>query len=223
MKFTKEFKEAISHMSSKEKDKLILRLLKKDLALANRLTFELVDTRNVDERRTDVENRIINRIIGFSKHQSSPGYLMMDLRDISGAITEHVKITKDKYGEVSLNLLMLNDTLTIHNKNIVLATRGKARKLCTYVIARAFKILILISKLHEDMLLDFNNDLEKLGGLLSENDYLIKTAIQNGFDINWLLHSDIPEDIEEIHKSIRRQGYLKGTVYLRAPNYTKST
>lgn len=219
MIFTKEFKEVISHLPSKEKDKLIIRLLKKNVNLANRLYFELLDTKTVDDRRLDLEERIKNRIEVFSKHYSTPGYLMMDMRDISGEITEHVKITKDKFGEVSLNLLMLKDTLVIHNKRIMESTHGKARKFCTYVIARTFKILILISKLHEDLLLDFSNDLEKLNALISENDYLMKTAIQNGFDVNWLLESNIPENIEEIHKDIRNQGYLTGKVYLRVPNY----
>lgn len=219
MTFDKKFKEAISYLSSSEKDKLILRLLKKDLNLANRLYFDLVDTRTIDDRRLDLENRIKNRIERFSKHYSSPGYLMMDMREISGEITEHVKIAKDKFGEVSLNLLMLNEVLTIHNNRILEATQGKARKCCTYVIARAFKILILISKLHDDLLLDFNDDLVRLGQLLSENDYLMKTAIQNGFDVNWLLGVDIPENIEEIHKDIRSKGYLTGRTYLRMPSY----
>lgn len=196
-----------------------MRLLKKDLVLANRLSFELVDTRTIEDRRLDIETKIKNRIEIFSKYHTSPGYLMMDMRDISGIISEHLKITKDKYGEVSLNLLMLNEVLIIHNERILKTTRVKARKLCTYIIARSFKILILISKLHDDMLLDFGNDLEKLGLLISKNDYLIKTAIQNGFDVNWLLDINIPHDIEKIHKHIRAQGYLTGRVYLNAPNY----
>ncbi len=102
MIFDKKFKEAISHLPPTEKDKLILRLLKKDLNLANLLYFDLVDARTTDDRRLDVENRIKNRIERFSQHYSSPGYLMMDMREISGEITEHVKIAKDKFGEVSL-------------------------------------------------------------------------------------------------------------------------
>ena len=45
--FDKEFKTAIHNLSDVEKDKLILRLLRKDLDLANRLYFELVDTETV--------------------------------------------------------------------------------------------------------------------------------------------------------------------------------
>lgn len=51
MKFDKKFKEAISHLESQEKDKLIFRLLKHDLNLANRLYFELLSTKTVDEKR----------------------------------------------------------------------------------------------------------------------------------------------------------------------------
>ena len=57
--FHKEFKEALSRLPSKEKDKLILRLLKKDLVLANRLLFELLSTNTVEEERqkmTDEEH-----------------------------------------------------------------------------------------------------------------------------------------------------------------------
>ena len=55
MTFPKEFKEALSHLPSKEKDKLILRLLKKDITLANRLMFELVNTNTVDEQRNKIK------------------------------------------------------------------------------------------------------------------------------------------------------------------------
>ena len=51
----KELKEAITHLSSTEKDKLIFRLLKKDLALANRLLFELVSSETVEEKRKKIQ------------------------------------------------------------------------------------------------------------------------------------------------------------------------
>jgi hypothetical protein len=221
MKFDKEFKEAISHLPSKEKDKLILRLLKKDLNLANRLYFELLDDRSVNDRRSEMEEKIIVSVKESFNHFYSPGYLMMDLRDISGEITNHVRTTKDKYGEVSLNLLMLNEALIRHDQNILSSTHGKARKLCLYIIARAFKILVLISKLNDDLLIDFRDNLELLGQLISKNDFLMKTAIQNGFNVNWLVKVDIPDRIEDIHKDIRSQGYLTRKAYLNTPSYSE--
>ncbi|SEC41019.1 hypothetical protein SAMN04489761_2916 [Tenacibaculum sp. MAR_2009_124] len=219
MTFEKEFKEAISHLPSKEKDKLILRLLKKDRILAERLYFELVDHKTVDERRFDKQKHIKERIAFFSEYRLSPGDLMMYMREISGEITEHVKITKDKHGEVSLNLLLLLETLQKNNSQITQHTLAKARKLCIYIIGRAFKILVLRQKLHEDLWLEFDYDLEQLGELITENPSLMKIAIQNGFDVNWLLNNDIPENIEEIHKDIRSQGFLTFRIHLSTPKF----
>lgn len=207
--YPKEFKEAISQLPSKEKDKLIFRLLKKDLALANRLLFELVSTNTVDEERQKIEKRIKLRIEQITNTFYSVGYLNMDVRYLSGEITDHVKRTKDKFGEVSLNLLLLTEVLHKNHFNILSATPGKAHKFCVAVIARVFKILILINKMHPDYRLDFSPNLKKVGKLISNNKYLMDAAIKNGLDINWLLQDDIPEDIEAIHKEIRQLGFLK--------------
>jgi len=108
MKLPDELKEAIKQLPSKEKDKLILRLLKKDLALANRFLFELVSNEGIDESRKRVESVLQKRIDRATLHYNSPGYLHMDVREMSGIINEHVLITKDRYGEAYLNLWMIN-------------------------------------------------------------------------------------------------------------------
>ncbi|WP_445734132.1 hypothetical protein [Mariniflexile sp.] len=207
--YPKEFKEAISQLSSKEKDKLIFRLLKKDLALANRLLFELVNTNTVDEERQNIEKRIKLRVQQITNTFYFVGYLNMDVRYLSGEITEHVNRTKDKFGEVSLNLLLLTEVLHKNHFNILKATPGSARNFCVAVIARVFKILILINKLHPDYRLDFGSNFERLGKLISNNKYLMDAAIKNGLDINWVLQGDIPQDIEATHKKIRQLGFLK--------------
>jgi hypothetical protein len=94
VKFNKDFKEAISRLPSKEKDKLILRLLKKDLMLANGLLFELVNPQTVDERRAIIEKRIINQTKRFYENYYSPGELMMDLRYIPRTGCELVVVRK---------------------------------------------------------------------------------------------------------------------------------
>jgi len=208
--FNKEFKTAISHLPSEKKDKLILRLLKKDLDLANRLHSELVDSHSKEEFREQMELKIKSDVKrALSYEHNPPGYLMMDLRDLSGSISYHVKLTKDKYGEASLNLLMLTELLPAAIPNIEKYTPGKTRKLCIYIIARTFKIMILIKKLHEDLFIEFRDQLEQLGEALTESKYLMKTAILNGLDVQWLLSGEIPDDISEIHKDIRAKGFLK--------------
>src|SRR5690554_1614310 len=118
MKFDNEFKKAISQLSSSEKDKLILRLLKRDLVLINQLYFQLLSDESADEKRVKLETRILKRIDLASERFWSLGYLMMDMRDISGEITDHVRTTKDKFGEPKLQLLMLIEILKRNNTRI---------------------------------------------------------------------------------------------------------
>jgi len=208
MIFPKEFKEAISNLPSAEKDKLIFRLLKNDLALANQLHFKLVSDHTVEELREKVKAQLNILIERATNKYYSPGYLNMDIRDMSGRINEHVNITKDKYGEISLNLYMITRILEENRKNILTVSWGKAEKLCTAVVSRAFKILLLIKKMHEDYFTEFEDDLKKLGELIANNNYLMKAAIYNGLNINWLLSGNIPDNIQQIHKELKGKGYL---------------
>ncbi|MEC5165723.1 hypothetical protein RCH18_001455 [Flavobacterium sp. PL11] len=207
--FTQEFKKAIQELPSAEKDKLIFRLLKKDQDLIKRLHFELVDTETVEDKRIAFEKVMLKKIDHFTEQFYSVGYLLQDTRYVSGDISAHVKITKDKFGEISLNIKMLNHLLLLNNERIQIQSYTKAYTMCIYVIARAFKILILIKAIDDDYFLDFKEDLEKLGILIGKNSLLMKTAINNGLNVNWLISAEIPEDIVAIHKEIRANGFLK--------------
>ena len=209
MKFDNEFKKAIANLPSIEKDKLILRLLKKDLVLANRLYFELLSDDSVQDRRIAMEMQVKKRVARMTQTYYSPGYLLVEMRYLSGEITEHVKITKDKYGEASLNLLMLNEILSQNNSKLNKETPSKSHTFNIYVVARAFKILLLIKSLHEDFLIEFEDGLKQLCDNFGDNNKLMMTALHNGFDPNWLFHAQIPDDIVAIHKELREQGFLK--------------
>jgi hypothetical protein len=206
---SKELKKAIQELPSAEKDKLIFRLLRRDLDLVNRLHFELVDVETVEDKRVAFEKEMIEKITEYSERFYSVGYLLQDTRFLSGDITNHVKITKDKFGEISLNLKMLIQVLKLNNDKIQKQTYSKAYTLCIYVIARAFKILLLIKAIDEDYFIDFKGDLNSLGFLIGDNPMLMRTAINNGLDVNWLLSGEIPNDIVAMHKEIRANGFLK--------------
>ena len=209
MTFDSEFKKALQLLPDKEKDKLILRLLKHDLQLANRLRFELVDTDSVQDKREIVKNRIIKRIQSITERYYSAGYLLMDIREVSGEINEHVSITKDKIGEIILNCVMLRYMLKLNNEKIALETKGKSYTLCIYIIARIFKILMLIQKQHEDLHLEFKENIEAIGEFIGNNHNLMETAIHNGLDANWLIQFNIPKNIADIHEDLRKNGFLR--------------
>lgn len=219
MKFNKEFKDAVLQLSQTEKDKLLLQLLKKDAVLSSKLQFELLDDKSVDERQLVMEKTIKDKIAYFSTKRYSPSYLLKRLRSVSTLITAHVKITKDKLGDSYLNLVMLTETLDTFNTKLEKTTPGQSRKLGIYFVSKAFKVLIGITKLHEDYHLEHKENLERLGKLFSSNKHMIRTSKQNGFDINWLISTEIPENIEEIYKDIKKQGYLMSKTYLSTNDY----
>ena len=57
--------------------------------------------------------------------------------------------------------------------------------------------------------IEFKEDLETLGNLFLSYEHLMKHAIYNGLDVNWLLEAEIPQNIVAIHKEIRANGFLK--------------
>lgn len=209
MDFDPEFKRALELLPGKEKDKLILRLLKKDLKLASKLRFELVDTDSVQDKREKLKSAIIEDVQRASDTYYSPGYLLMDARTISGKINEHVYITKDKVGEITLNCALLRKLLELNSQRIAAERYGKSYTLLIYIIARIFKILMLIQKQHEDLHLEFRDDIEAIGNLLGSNSLLMKAAIHNGLDVNWLIRFEIPDSIADIYKDLRERGLLK--------------
>jgi len=213
MTFEKEFKDAISRLSSAEKDKLIFRLLKKDLDLANQLLFELISDDSKEDRRKEAKKQIEKRVEwskkGIQYSYASPGILLMEMRESSGIINDHVKITKDKYGEIYLHIFVTKEYLQIYNDNFKDFPAGKLYTLNIYLVAKVFKIMILLKKQHDDLLMDFIDDLEKIGNLFKENPNLMKIAKHNELDINWLINNNIPDNIAEIEKNLRQRGYLK--------------
>lgn len=204
-----EFRKALQELPEKEKDKLILRLLRRDMDLAEKLYFELVDTDSVEDKRKLIENEISKTINAVSQRNYNLDSIAGEMRYISGSISHHVKITKDKFGEISLNLQMLNETIEQNAFSLAHSKPQKSNKFYNYVIVRAFKILLLIDALHEDFLLDFKGDLERLGANISKNTMLLKTANYNSLDVNWILDAEIPENIIQIHKEIKAAGFLK--------------
>jgi hypothetical protein len=208
MKFSYEFKEAISNLPDKEKDKLILRLLKKDLSLADRLNFELLQPLSIEDARENTWKEV-QKILNYGSIFHSPGIAMMYLRDASGVINEHVSITKDKYGEIHLQLNMLSYFFQHQKERYNRFSDGPTKKLNNYIIARLYKLLGQMNSCHEDQLYDFKEITEKIGNNMSEIPTLMKTSIFNSFNINWLFDHQIPENIVQIQKDLRANGYLK--------------
>ncbi|MGL6037594.1 MAG: hypothetical protein ACRC0E_01715 [Soonwooa sp.] len=209
MTFEQDFKDALANIPDKEKDKLILRLLKKDIILAKRLQYKLLSEESVEDKRNQLQDILDKKIESAIKHFKSPGYLSMDIRYMSGMITEHVKITKDKFGDIWLNLYMLTKLVPNLEEQLAYFSKRQGEKFYIPALARIFKILMAIVKLHEDDQYEFRENLQILGSSIVDNDHFMMTAMHHGLDVNWLTQNNIPEDIADLYKEIKNNGFLK--------------
>lgn len=208
MEYSKEFKAALSAFSGTEKDKLIFRLLRKDKLLSKKLYFELIDPETTDDKRNAMEEIVAEKVLLSSKYTGNAPYFLTIIRKISAEITEHIKITTDKFGEVSLNLLLVNKILE-NNSDLSRQRFDNVYKLYIYIINKVFKSLTLIKKLDEDYWMEIDEYLRDTQEKILENHYLQKLCVNNGLDFSWLECDRIPENIDQIMKEMKSQGYLR--------------
>lgn len=208
MEYSKEFKAALSAFSAIEKDRLIFRLLKKDRLLSKKLYFELIDPETTDDKREAMEEMIQEKVMLASKYIGNPKYFLTIIRKISGEITEHVKITTDKFGDASLNLLLI-DTVLRHNEDLSRQRFDNVYKLYLYLINKTVRSLLLIKKLDEDYWMEFDEQLESLKEKIQQNRQLTKLFTNNEIDFQWLKSENIPDHFDLIIKEIKSQGFLR--------------
>ncbi len=208
MEYSKEFKAALSNFSSVEKDRLIFRLLKKDKLLSKKLYFELIDPETTDNKRDAMEEIVREKVLLASKYISNQKYFLTIIRKISAEITEHVKITTDKFGEVSLNILLINEILK-HNEDLSRQRFDNVYKLYLYLINKTVRTLLLIRKLDADYWMEIDEYLDPLKEKILQNKYLSKLFINNGIDFKWLTSDQIPEHFDQVIKDIKSRGFLR--------------
>ena len=208
MEYSKEFKQALSEFSSIEKDRLIFRLMKKDKLLSKKLYFEIIDPETTDQKRDQMEENVTEKLASAARYIGNPKYYLSTIRTISAEITEHVKVTTDKFGEVYLNLFLVDQILE-NNDSFAQQRFDNVYKLYIYLINKIVRALLLIKKIDEDYWMEFNQILGKIDDKVHENRYLEKLFINNGIDFNWLQSENLPENLDLIIKNIKSQGFLR--------------
>ncbi|MEK6478284.1 hypothetical protein WJR50_12135 [Catalinimonas sp. 4WD22] len=167
-KISDELKEAILHMPDKEKDKLLIRLISKDPMLIKKLHHQLLEDEVDMEAKRDELMQGASSVFSredFHHWTHTPGLVMMVLRDFSGAISQHVKITKDKYGEIQLLVLLVN--LPFRKQSTILyENQHRADKFAEYVCKKAQTALKKLEKMDRDFYLEFDKDVNEMLGHL---------------------------------------------------------
>ena len=186
-KLSDELKLALKQLSNKEKDKLIFRLLPKDQVLVHQLEFKLLEyEETTEERRGEVRSYISNVCNIYPEKYYSPQHLLWSLKDMSGKINYHVRVTKDKIGEIELNLFMLSQGISKNLQRLQGEDKWYIEKLAKYIAIRIRKLHGLIGKVHEDYALEFEDDIEELKKLITELPHIRAIADLNDIDLNLL-------------------------------------
>src|SRR5690606_8633852 len=153
-----ELKEAILNLPPKEKDKLLVRLISKDKMLMKQLHFQLLENEYDLEDRINTLREKLSSLLTPEKSgvKNVPLYsnyrtLTTLLRQASGMINEHEKITKDKFSEVEFRLLILELAFSYYPalfQNSYVAASDKPRR---FVSARLKTTVRKYDKLHNDL------------------------------------------------------------------------
>jgi len=185
VKLSEELKKEIKALPAKEKDKLLLRLIPKDSKLVHQLEYKLVEEESTLEfRRDDMRELIDSRVNQYPNKYYSSVYLRLEMRDISGKISYHVAVTKDKLGEIEFNLQMLNGLLSKNKTRLQSESKYLAEKLNDYVVKRASKLVKLVNALHEDYRLEFSDEMSELAEHFKTIPSLLEEAKRLEFNIS---------------------------------------
>lgn len=172
-----ELKEAVLNLSQKEKDKLLVRLVGKDKMLMKQLHFQLLeDHLDLEDRIEKLKSGLSNLFaVGRTSIKNIPVYsnykeLHSLIRQASGMINEHEKITKDKYSEVDCRIYIINEAFQRFPSLFEKSGVHTAFKLQEYVKARIRMTINKFEKLHEDLQFDLQEPMEQMMAFAMEHD-----------------------------------------------------
>jgi len=163
-KISDELKTAIIEMPEKEKDKLLIRLVSKEPLLMSKLKHQLLeDEVDMEQQRDKIMQQMADTFSreGFATWNHTPGLVMMVMRDFSGDITNHVKITKDKYGEIMLLTRLVNMPFR-EQLDILVEKQSRAGKFAAYACRKAQIVLHKLKKFNRDYYLDFEKEVNEM-------------------------------------------------------------
>ena len=162
-----ELKEAVLNLSPKEKDKLLVRLIGKDKMLMKQLHFQLLEDETdledrIEKLRTNLSDMLQPSRSGIKNVAMYSNYKALTnlLRQASGMINEHEKVTKDKFSEAEFRLLILEQAFKLYpilfDRTHILV----GSKLQNYVTTRIKSTFGKYDKLHEDLQFDLRDSYE---------------------------------------------------------------
>ncbi|MEZ0452227.1 hypothetical protein ACR78Z_23450 [Sphingobacterium thalpophilum] len=162
-----ELKKAVLALPQKEKDKLLVRLISKDKMLIKQLHFQLLeDEYDLEERIVKLREQLQQlfdlgaRQIGNTPQHSHFVALSKLVKQASGLVNEHEKVTKDKTSEAEFRFYILSRVISDYERLFGSSYQSAAHKLHKYITGRIKHAIGKYNKLHEDFQFDYREDFQ---------------------------------------------------------------
>jgi len=162
-----ELKKAVLDLPQKEKDKLLVRLISKDKMLIKQLHFQLLENEyDLEDRIEKLRQQLAQLFdIGLSQiantaHHNNFIALSKLVKQASGLVNEHEKVTKDKNSEVEFRCYILKRAIADYDRLFDSSYQSAAHKLHKYITGRIKHAVGKFSKLHEDFQFDYREDFQ---------------------------------------------------------------
>jgi hypothetical protein len=163
-KLSDELKEAILSLPTKEKNKLLLRLIAKNELLTDQLQYKLLENTPSDLKFRQQE---VQEQIDFTSGRLTLKQILTYFRTFSGKINRFAKVTKDKQSELELWKYLCEAALIAFKQyRATLRDSQLKPKFKENALKKITKMYTLLEGLHEDYHLEYMDDLKQL-----EKDY----------------------------------------------------
>ncbi|WP_304235622.1 hypothetical protein [Jiulongibacter sediminis] len=159
----KELEKEILALPQKDKDRHLLRLISRNKLLLEQMKYDLME----DEADLYLRKEALREHILGVMTNPFPGtaFFLKAFRKLSTGITWHRRVTKDKYGEVDMQILCLEQAFEKQIRHVDVMSR-KGDVLRTYMVKKALSVLKMINALHEDYRIDFAGRMNQILKLL---------------------------------------------------------
>ena len=177
----KDLQPYLESLSDKQKDKLIIQLLKKDKLLMEKLYFKhMASPQEYDQLYEDFKTQIAQKFNTSYRAHSQELANAKAINEAKRVIDHFTKIDKDPIKEAEMLLMILNVVLNQSDANLGTCWT-KYDLTVTQTIRRL--ITVICNKIHEDHLLDFKPKVDKYLKLLKSH--------SNFNDFVW----DLPDEL----------------------------
>lgn len=182
----KELKQEILALPSKEKDKLLLRLVGKDKVLTERLHFVLLENEeDLRLRVSAIKQNILQAMQDVKTLKNvNAKEVLAQLRKLAKQVGHNHKVTKANYEDVELRLFLFNHTVLDFKSGLFSSYRNHELIFANYFVKYALMTIRKFNALHEDLQYDLKDEMNKL-----------LAKIYNGNMANVARQLNLPEEI----------------------------